>query len=108
MRGYRPDPIRLMSAASVLESALIVEARRGEVAGRELDLFLHRAGVTVAPVDLEHVEAARHAWRQYGKGHHPASLNFGDCLSYALAVCSGEPLLFKGEDFSLTAIRRVV
>ena len=56
------------------------------------------------PVTAEHVSAARHAWRRFGKGNHPAALNFGDCFAYALAEVTGEPLLFKGEDFALTDI----
>lgn len=96
------DSRRLMSAASVLESALLVEARRGEPAGRELDLLIHRAGISTVPVDAEQVELARRAWRRYGKGRHRADLNFGDCFAYALAAATGEALLFKGEDFAAT------
>jgi ribonuclease VapC len=102
------DPRRLMSAANVLESALVAEARRGEPAGRELDLLLHRADVLLVPVDADQVEFARSAWRRFGKGRHPAGLNFGDCFAYALASASGEPLLFKGEDFARTDIAAVV
>jgi ribonuclease VapC len=98
------DPRRLMSAANLLESALLVEARRGEAAGRELDLLLHRADVQIAPVNADQVELARIAWRRFGKGRHPASLNFGDCFAYALAQASGEPLLFKGQDFGRTDV----
>ena len=56
------------------------------------------------PVTTEHVSAARQAWRRFGKGNHPAALNFGDCFAYALADVTGEPLLFKGDDFALTDI----
>jgi ribonuclease VapC len=101
------DPRRLMSTASVLESALIAETRRGESAGRELDLLLHRADVRLVPVDADHVALARSAWRRFGKGRHPAALNFGDCFTYALAAASGEPILFKGEDFSHTDLAAV-
>jgi ribonuclease VapC len=101
------DPRRLMSAANVLESALVTEARRGEPAGRELDLLLHRADVLLVPVDADQVELARSAWRRFGKGRHPAGLNFGDCFAYALASASGEPLLFEGEDFAHTDIAAV-
>jgi ribonuclease VapC len=96
------DPRRMMSAANVLESALLVEARRGESAGRELDLLLHRASVQIVAVDADQIEVARAAWRRFGKGRHPAALNFGDCFAYALAASSGEPLLFKGRDFART------
>jgi ribonuclease VapC len=101
------DPRRLMSAGNLLESALVAESRRGEAAGRELDLLLHRASVQVVPVDAEQVELARSAWRRFGKGRHPAGLNCGDCFAYALAGTSGEPLLFKGTDFPRTDIAAV-
>jgi len=99
-------PRRLISAANVLESSLLVEARRGEAAGVALDLLMHRAEVAVVAVDGEQVEIARSAWRRYGKGRHPAGLNFGDCFAYALAAASGEPLLFKGDDFARTDVKR--
>lgn len=102
------DPRRLISAASLLESALLVEARRGEIAGRELDLLIHRAGVVTTPVDADQVEIARRAWRRYGKGRHRAGLNFGDCFAYALAAASGEALLFKGVDFAATDVMAAV
>jgi len=95
---------RLISAANALETGIVLEARRGEAAGREFDLFLVRANLQIIPVDGEQVEIARSAWRQYGKGRHPAGLNFGDCLAYALAKSSGEPLLAKGAEFSRTDI----
>lgn len=101
------DPVRVISAASLLESALVVEARRGEPAGRELDLLLHRAGAETVSVTADHVEIARRAWRRYGKGRHPAGLSYGDCFSYALAKSCGEPLLFVGDDFARTDIRPV-
>ena len=93
---------RLISAATGLETGIVLEARRGEAAGREFDLFLIRAQIDVVPVDLEQIEIARAAWRKYGKGRHPAALNFGDCFAYALARTSGEPLLAKGSDFVQT------
>jgi ribonuclease VapC len=102
------DAKRLMSAASLLESALLVEARRGEPAGRELDLLLHRADVEIVPVNAAQAQIARLGWRRFGKGRHPAGLNFGRCFAYALSKASGEPLLFKGEDFPQTDVRLVV
>jgi len=95
---------RLISSATLVESSIVVESRRGEVAGRELDLFLHRAMVQAVAVDEEQVQLARAAWRRYGKGRHPAGLNFGDLFAYALARASGEELLFKGDDFAKTDI----
>jgi ribonuclease VapC len=95
---------RLISTANALETGIVLEAKRGEAAGREFDLFLVRANLLVVPVDGEQVEIARSAWRKYGKGRHSAALNFGDCFAYALAKSSGEPLLAKGTDFALTDI----
>jgi ribonuclease VapC len=102
------DPKRLVSAVSALEAAIVVEARKGPAGGRELDLLLHRARVDIVAFGEAQVEIARDAWRRFGKGNHPASLNFGDCFSYALSKSSGEPLLFKGEDFSKTDVSRVM
>ena len=96
---------RMISAANVLETGIVLEARRGESAGREFDLFLVRASLQIVAVDSEQAEIARSAWRKYGKGRHPAALNFGDCFAYALAKFSGEPLLAKGRDFTLTDIK---
>ena len=97
--------VRLMSAANVLETGILLETKRSEAAGREFDLFLHSADITIAPVDTDQIERARIAWRKYGKGRHRAALNFGDCFAYALAKSSGEPLLAKGNDFALTDIK---
>jgi ribonuclease VapC len=95
---------RLISAATVIETGIVLESRQGEAAGREFDLFVVRANLQTVPVDAEQADVARSAWRKYGKGRHPAALNLGDCFSYALAKASGEPLLAKGTDFSLTDI----
>ena len=97
--------IRLLSAANALETAIVVETRRGEAAGRELDLFLHRTGIEIVAVDEEQYSIARDAWRKFGKGRHPAGLNFGDCFAYALARISSEPLLAKGADFPQTDLQ---
>jgi ribonuclease VapC len=95
---------RFFSAGNALETAIVLEARRGESVIRELDLFVHRTGMEIITVDVEQVEIARAAWRRYGKGRHPAGLNFGDCFAYALAKVSGEPLLATGSDFVQTDI----
>jgi ribonuclease VapC len=99
---------RLLSAASLLEASMVIETRKGEAAGRELDLFIYRAGIEIVAIDHEQAEVARIAWRKYGKGRHPAGLNYGDCFSYALAKVSGSPLLFKGDDFNHTDIKSVM
>lgn len=96
------DATRLISAASVVEAALVIESRYGPDGGRELDLLIAKAGLSVEPVTAQQAEIAREAWRRFGKGRHAASLNFGDCFSYALAKVTGEPLLFKGTDFPKT------
>jgi ribonuclease VapC len=98
------DPVRLMSAVSVLEATMVVESELGEAGGRELDLLLHRAGIEVVGFSPEQLDAARRAFRAFGKGRHPAGLNFGDCFSYALSASTGQPLLFKGRDFARTDI----
>jgi len=97
---------RLISAGTLIECSIIVESRRGEVAGRELDLFLHRADVQTVAVNEEQALLARAAWRRYGKGRHPAGLNFGDLFAYALARASGEELLYEGDDFARTDLAR--
>ena len=93
-----------MSAVNVLEASIVVEGRGGAAAGHELDTFLERAEIALAPVTADQVHAARIAWRRFGKGNHPARLNLGDCFAYALAKTAEEPLLFKGDDFSRTDI----
>jgi ribonuclease VapC len=98
------DPTRLVSAASVLETALVVENELGEEGERELDLLLLTAGLEVVPFTGDHLRVARHAFRTFGKGRHQAGLNFGDCFSYALSKTTGEPLLFKGNDFAKTDV----
>lgn len=98
------DGTRLMSTASYLETAIVIEARFGEPGGRELDLWLHRAAVDLVAVDADQADVARVAYRTCGKGRHRAALNYGDCFSYALAKVSNQPLLFKGDDFAQTDI----
>lgn len=95
---------RLISAVNAFETGIVLEARRGEAAGREFDFFLDRGKFDIVAADAEQVDIARVAWRKYGKGRHPAALNFGDCFAYALARTSAEPLLAKGVDFLRTDI----
>jgi ribonuclease VapC len=102
------DPIRLISAATVLEAAMVLETRLGEAGGREFDLWLVKIGAEVVPVDAEQSDTARRAWRRFGRGRHAAALSFGDCFAYALASTRGEPLLFKGEDFARTDVTAVL
>ena len=93
-----------MSAANYLEAAMVLESRRTTAVGFELDLVLERTPIDLVPVTVSQAQAARRAWRRFGKGNHPAALNFGDCFAYALAESTGEPLLFKGRDFALTDV----
>jgi ribonuclease VapC len=96
--------VRLISAASYLEAGIVVDNQMGVVAGKQLEALISRAGIEVEAVTREHAEIARQAYLDFGKGNHPARLNFGDCFAYALARTTGPPLLFKGDDFSKTDI----
>jgi ribonuclease VapC len=96
------DPRRLACSFTVLETAIMAEARKGEAGGRELDLLLHRIQLESIPLTASSVEIARDAWRKFGKGKHSAHLNIADCCTYALARVSGEPLLFTGDGFTRT------
>lgn len=95
---------RRMSSANVLETAIVMQSRYGDAGEREVDAILQRIRVDVVPVSLQHVDMARSAFRRFGKGRHPAKLNFGDCFAYALSKALGEPLLFVGEDFGKTDV----
>ncbi|MXW52462.1 MAG: type II toxin-antitoxin system VapC family toxin [Gammaproteobacteria bacterium] len=94
-----------MSTANALESAMVAEGRRSHGAAELFDDFREWSGIELVPITFDHFSAARKAWRRFGKGRHPAALNFGDCFAYALATIEDEPLLFKGLDFSRTDIR---
>ena len=96
--------VRRMSAASFLETSMVVESRNGLVAGDQLDALIEREGIEIVPVTSEQAMTARRAWRRFGKGNHPAALNLGDCLAYALSEMTREPLLYKGGDFGQTDI----
>ena len=98
---------RLFSAANLLE-AIVIESRKGENGGRELDLLIYRADIEIVPLDQDQAEIARIAWRRFGKGRHPAALNYGDCFAYALAKSRRLPLLYQGDDFSQTDIESVL
>ena len=94
-----------ISAANFVEVSIVVEAQAGDGGMRQCDAFFHRAGVSIEPVTEEQALLARQGFSDYGKGRHPAGLNFGDCFAYALAKALGEPLLFKGQDFRRTDIQ---
>jgi ribonuclease VapC len=91
-----------ISATTLIETGIVMHSRYGDAGDIEVDLFIHHLNVKVTPVTLDQAEIAREAYREYGKGNHPAGLNFGDCFSYALAILTQEELLFKGDDFTET------
>jgi ribonuclease VapC len=104
------EVVRRASAASMLavgtptlvETAMVLSSRLGKDSRRALDDFLREMEVEVIPFTAEHYEAAVDAFERYGKGRHPAALNFGDCLTYAVARLSGLPLLYTGNNFART------
>ena len=99
-------PSRSMSTATFVECSTVVSSRYGSEGLRDLDHFITKAEIRLAPVDADQAFVARDAFRRYGKGQHAAGLNFGDCFAYALAVNLGEPLLFTGGDFARTDVHR--
>jgi ribonuclease VapC len=98
------DRTRLVSAATVVEAALVLLGRYGEAGELQLDRLLRAIGAEVVPVGEEQAVIARDAALRFGRGRHAAALHFGDCFSYALSVARGEPLLFVGDDFSKTDV----
>jgi ribonuclease VapC len=105
LRALQQTTYACMSAANFLEIAIAIDNRDAPEQLVDLDLFLAEAAVQVVPVTAGQARIARHAYRRFGKGHHPAGLNFGDCFAYALATERDLPLLFKGDDFALTDLR---
>ena len=97
-------PVCRISVASLIELSMVIEGQLGPDAGRQADAYLRRAGVAVEPITIEQGQLARQAFLDFGKGRHPAGLNFGDLFSYALSKATGEPLLFKGADFRRTDV----
>jgi ribonuclease VapC len=96
-----------ISAVSVFESSMVIESKKGEEGAKEYDLLLEIISPTIVAFDSQQANLARIAWQNYGKGRHPAKLNFGDCCSYAIAKYLNQSLLFKGDDFSKTDIQTV-
>lgn len=95
---------RRISAANYVEAAIITDSNRNPILSRRFDDLLREGDIVIEPVTAEQARIAREAYRDFGKGQHRAGLNFGDCFAYALARVSGEPLLFKGDDFRHTDI----
>lgn len=103
-RAIIASPERMLSAANLVETGIVVQVRRGDEATRDLDLLLAKLKIDIIPVSARQAELARKAFRRFGRGRHPARLNFGDCFAYALAKDCSAPLLFKGNDFARTDI----
>jgi ribonuclease VapC len=104
-RAIRAARERRISAVNYVETAVVVDGRRDPVISRRFDDLLREASIIIEPFDEIQAHVAREAYRDFGRGSgHRARLNFGDCFAYALARCRGEPLLFKGDDFSQTDI----
>jgi ribonuclease VapC len=100
---------RRISAANFLEAAIVIDGSSDPIASRRFDELMREAQIVVEPVTEAHARIAREAYRDFGKGSgHPAKLNFGDCFAYALAQATGEPLLFKGDDFGHTDLALVL
>jgi len=106
-RAIEASSQHLLSAVNLLEASIVIESRKGEAGGRELDLLIYRAAIEIVAVDQDQAELARIAWRRFGKGRYPTGLNYGDCFAYALAKTRQLPLLFHGDDFSRTDINIV-
>ena len=102
----RHQPDLKISAGTLLETAIVLDGRQPGRTSRRLDRLVRDLRIVVVPTDAEQVRVARAAYRDFGRGSgHPAKLNFGDCFAYALASATGEPLLFKGDDFAHTDVR---
>ena len=107
-RAISNAPVCRMSVATFVEISIVMESQTGDRGSRQWDQFFRRAGFALEPVTEEQAYAARQAWSDFGKDRSPAKLNFGDCFSYALARTLGEPLLFKGADFSRTDVSSAI
>ncbi|RYG86495.1 MAG: type II toxin-antitoxin system VapC family toxin [Alphaproteobacteria bacterium] len=106
--AIRTAPNRLLSAPTRVKAGMVALGRRGEPGLEQMQALIERLELEVVPLSDDHGKLAIEAFRRFGKGRHPAGLNYCDCLSYALAKATGEPLLFKGDNFAHTDIRRAV
>lgn len=107
-QAIRMAPVRLLGSPSLVETSIVVLARRHEAGLTILNELVADMRLQVVPFSADQAQLAIDAFRRFGKERHPAALNFGDCFSYALATATGEPLLFKGDDFSRTDVRRAI
>lgn len=97
-----------MSVANALESTIVISIRLSSNAPNDLDLYLVDADIEITPLSLDQFSAAKRRSQRFGRGNHPAKLNFGDCFAYALAEMTGEPLLFRGFDLAQTDVLAAV
>jgi ribonuclease VapC len=104
-RAIARAQVSRMSAANLLEAGIVADSQTDPRTGRQLDALVANFHLSIEPVTEDQVRIARQAYLDYGRGNHPAKLNFGDCFAYALAKATGEPLLFKGDDFEQTDIK---
>ena len=104
LRQIAEASIRLMSSANAVEAWIVADRHANPAKGPALDALLETLGIDIVPVSVQHARLARTAYHTYGKGRHPAGLNFGDCFAYALAKATDLPLLFKGDDFGQTDV----
>jgi ribonuclease VapC len=106
-RAIASSTVRRISAGTMVEAGIVLDSKRGPGSEADLDDLIERSRLRIEPVTATQAQLARRAYRLFGKGNHPAGLNFGDCFAYALAKESGEPLLFKGNDFARTDVQAV-
>jgi ribonuclease VapC len=104
-RAIAGSEVPRISAATLLEAGIVADHQPDQRMGRQLDALVANFRLRIEPVTEAQVRLARQAFVDFGFGNHPAGLNFGDCFAYALAKATGEPLLFKGEDFAQSDIR---
>jgi ribonuclease VapC len=107
-RAIVDAPSCSISAAGFVEVSMVVESRGGDQGLHHCDSLIRRAGIAIEPITVDQAFLARQAYSEYGKGRHPAGLNFGDCFAYALAKSTGEPLLFTGNDFRQTDLQSAI
>ena len=106
--AIRTAPNRLLGAATRVEASMVALGRRGQPGLEQMQALIELLELEVVPLSDDHAKLAIEAFRRFGTARHPAALNYGDCFSYALAKATGEPLLFKGDNFSQTDIKRAV
>lgn len=104
LRAVMDADSRRMSVSNWLEATMVVDRRGNDIAVNWLEDFIQKAQIELMPVSISQATIARRAWRTFGRGVHPARLNYGDCFAYALAKETHEPLLFKGNDFAQTDV----